>query len=108
MFSSKRLSRSGCEHIQLKIVVLTQVASSFPALRLLDTVVTSAATSCINPCSLLKCRCINQVNLFSQPLYSLSSMRPSLSHRKEASQSSQPLAFDTNAFTLLILLADQT
>src|SRR5690348_16098266 len=108
MFSSKRPSRSGCAHIQLKIVALTQVASSFPALRLLDTVATRAATSCINACSLLRCRCINQVNLFSQPLYSLSSIRPSLSHRKEASQNSQPLAFNTDASTLLILLAGQT
>src|SRR5438034_8301832 len=59
---------------QLVNASLTHCSTSLPAGYPMGVFATREVISFMRCSSLLRCRCTNQVNLFSQPLYSLNSM----------------------------------
>src|SRR6266567_1305224 len=71
MYASCERLRPGKRFIQLVIDDFTHISTRRPAGPLFGSPATNCAISRNSTCSLLRCRCTNQVNLFSQPLYSL-------------------------------------
>src|SRR6266487_1589343 len=59
---------------QLVSASLTHFSTSLPTGYPIGAPATSEVISCMRHSSLLKCRCTNQVNLFSQPLHSCNSI----------------------------------
>src|SRR5207302_8940624 len=72
--SSCCLFRPGKCVSQLSSALLTHISTSRPAGTSLGSPATRSVISFIRCSSLLRCKCTNQVNLFSHPLYSLNSM----------------------------------
>src|SRR5437588_1691033 len=74
---------------QLVNVSLTHCATSLPAGYPMGVFATREVISFMRCSSLLRCKCTNQVNLFSHPLYSLNSI-PCLTFPHERGSLKQP------------------
>src|SRR5438105_4344077 len=73
-YPSYDLERSETFICQLVNASLTHFSTSLPTGYPIGVSATSEVISFMRCSSLLRCRCTNQVNLFSQPLYSLNSI----------------------------------